>query len=202
MLCISGYHCSISIWMWPLESLYVASGLRVQIVKASSTRMHSSRMHTARSLTASHSIPWGGLPNPPRCRPLWMQIPLVQTPPPCRPLDADPLDANLPGYRPPDADPPGCRSPQMQTPRCRPPGCWPPRCRPPGCRPPWSCDQWCILGSQPSPPVKTLPCPKFRLRAVITALKAGKAPPYTSHNTKLCVNYTDNVCIEHWQFLD
>ena len=48
--------------------------------------MHSSRMRTARSLTVSHSIQWGVLPNPP-----WMQIP----------LDVDPLHA----------EPPGCRSP-------------------------------------------------------------------------------------------
>ena len=48
-------------------------------------------MRTARSLTVSHSIQWGVLPNPP-----WMQIP----------LDVDPLHA----------EPPGCRSPG-----CRPP---------------------------------------------------------------------------------
>ena len=46
---------------------------------------------------------------------------------------------------------------------------------PPGCRPPWSCDLWCMLGSHPPPHeqndwqtcIKTLPCPKLRLRAVI-----------------------------------
>ena len=41
---------------------------------------------------------------------------------------------------------------------------------PPG-RPPWSCDLWCMLRSQAPPvdrqvPVKTLPCPKLRLRVV------------------------------------
>ena len=53
------------------------------------TRMHSSRMRTACLLTVSHSIRWGGLPNPP-----WMQTPL---PPRCRP-------STLPtGCRPPQS---------------------------------------------------------------------------------------------------
>ena len=59
--------------------------------------MYSSRMRTVRLLTVSHSIPCilgggGGLPNPSRCRPHWMQTLLDADPPGCRsPLDADPL---------------------------------------------------------------------------------------------------------------
>ena len=62
------------------------------------TRKHSSRVHTTHLLTVSHSISEGGLPNPPRCRP----------------LDADPLGCRSPGGRSNKG-----RTPLRQTPRCR-----------------------------------------------------------------------------------
>ena len=76
---------------------------------------------------------------PPGCRPLSL------------PLDADPLDADPSPFL--DADP----LPSLE---CRPPGCrlpvmWPvmhagtPTSPPPGW---WSCDLWCMLGSQPPSP--------------------------------------------------
>ena len=127
----------------------------------------------------------------PWCKPPFMQTPLMQTPLMQPPLYADTLDAE-----PPLCRHPWCRHPFMQTPWCKPPfipwcrppsiqtsstpGCRPPGCRPTGCRPhlhahppPWSCDLWCMLGSQPlhqltewHTGVKTLPCPKLRLRTV------------------------------------
>ena len=91
------------------------------------------------------------LPNPPSpgCKPHTLD---ADSPPP---VDADPLSR----CKPPS---PGRRLPSlwMQTPY------------------PWSCDQWCILGSQPpSPPlwtewqthVRTLLYTKLLLRAVKTA---------------------------------
>ena len=79
------------------------------------TRLHSSSMCTARSLTVSHSIRLGGLPNPPDPQ---------ADPPGCRPPRQTPLDA----------DPPRQTHPWMETPLCRPPS---PGCRPPspGCKP-------------------------------------------------------------------
>ena len=146
-------------------------------------------MRTACLLTVSCSIPCisgeGGLSNPP--------------PPECKPpLDADPLEANPPPQMqtPLDTDPTRCSTP----PRCRHPSRRlhldpdPPEADPPGGRPPlkadpspleadpWSCDLWSILLSQPAlphpldreTPVKTLPCLKLRLRAVILQTPSSK----------------------------
>ena len=78
--------------------------------------MHSSRLRTARSLTVSRSIGGGRvggvLPNPPRCRPPWMQTPLwMQTP---TQMQTPLLDA----VPPPGCRPPGCGSPCGQTNTC------------------------------------------------------------------------------------
>ena len=85
-------------------------------IKRLNTRKLSSRMRTACLLTVSHSIPCisEGVCNPPPP----MQTPAVGRPldadhaleadprPRCRPSpEADPLEADLPGCRPPDADP-------------------------------------------------------------------------------------------------
>ena len=81
------------------------------------------------------------------------------------------LTETLPGQRPPDrdpldGDPPGQRPHWTETPVQRPPG-----------QTPWSSDLWCMLGQRPpvdrQTPVKTLPCPKLRLRAVLTEVPAG-----------------------------
>ena len=66
-----------------------------------------------------------------------------------------------------------------RTPWCIPPGCRPP----PPSRPQWSCDQWCLLGSQPlslgrqkewHTLVKILPCSILRLRPVINSKRLSR----------------------------
>ena len=68
--------------------------------------------------------------------------------------------------------------------------CWPLRWRPPECRPLWQCDLWCILGSHPpvnrQTGVKTLPCPKLHLRAVIKLLFVFLYEPFLLINFCPC----------------
>ena len=81
-------------YMWRLTTIFY-------------TKMHSSRMRTAHLLTVSHSIPcisWGirGLDRPRGCR-----IPLP---------DADSLDVDPAGGRPPQMQTPWRQTPRIQTP--------------------------------------------------------------------------------------
>ena len=86
--------------------------------------------------------------------------------------DRDPLDRDHPGQRPPlDKVPPPLwtetrldRDPLYRDPLDR---------EPPWTEIPLSCDLWCMRGQRPPPlwtewhtSIKTLPCPKLRLRAV------------------------------------
>ena len=115
------------------------------------TRMHSSRMRTAHLLTYGGDL----------C--LWTETPLPGQRPPS--VDRDPLH----GQRPPpgtETPLPGQTSPRQRTPWTETP--W---TETPWTETPWSCDLWCMLAQRPPPmdrqtPVKTLPCPKLRLRAV------------------------------------
>ena len=118
-------------------------------------RIHSSRMRTAGLMTVSRNIP---------C----VSEETLPTPPPPdgdHP-DADHLEADIP----PDADPPGDR--------------------PPGCRSPLDADPHAWWEANPLPlctewhtGVKTLSCPKIRLRAVKMEAKLNQFNPINNRTS-------------------